>query len=73
MVSNNSNSLIRMANQIGDFFDAYPPAEAVPQIAIHIKKFWDPRMRKAILAHVADHNGEGLKPHVLEAIKSLPH
>ena len=73
MVSNNSDNLIRMANQIGDFFNSYPADEAVPQIAGHIRKFWDPRMRKAILAHVADHNGEGLKPHVLEALKSLPH
>jgi formate dehydrogenase subunit delta len=61
-----------MANQIGDFFKAYPEAEAVPQIALHIRKFWDPRMRKAILAHIADHEGQGLKPEVLQALKSLP-
>ncbi|MDY0882036.1 formate dehydrogenase subunit delta [Dongia soli] len=71
-MSNNTETLIRMANQIGDFFNAYPEAEAVPQIATHIRKFWDPRMRKAILAHIADHQGEGLKPHVLQALKSLP-
>jgi formate dehydrogenase subunit delta len=72
-VSNNTDNLIRMANQIGDFFAAYPADEAVPQIATHIKKFWDPRMRKGILAHLAEKNGAGLKPQVLEAIKTLPH
>jgi formate dehydrogenase subunit delta len=72
-VSNNTDTLIRMANQIGDFFAAYPADEAVPQIATHIKKFWDPRMRKGILTHVAEHAGAGLKPQVLEAIRTLPH
>jgi formate dehydrogenase subunit delta len=65
-------TLIRMANQIGDFFNAYSEAEAVPEIATHIRKFWDPRMRKAIMAHITDHQGEGLKPRVLQALKSMP-
>ena len=72
-MSNNTATLVRMANQIGDFFNAYPAEEAVPQIATHIRKFWDPRMRKAIFAHIAEHEGEGLKPQVLEALKTLPH
>lgn len=71
-MSSNTDKLVHMANQIGDFFKAYPEDEAVPQIATHIKKFWDPRMRKAILTHLAEKNGEGLKPLVLKAIKSLP-
>ena len=70
-MSDNMATLIRMANQIGDFFKSYPAEEAVPQIATHIQKFWDPRMRKKILAHLAEHNGEGLKPLVLDAIKKV--
>jgi formate dehydrogenase subunit delta len=72
-VSNSKETLVRMANQIGDFFLTYPEEEAIPQIASHIQKFWDPRMRKAIFAHIADHQGEGLKPQVLQALKTLPH
>ena len=39
-----------MANQIGKFFEVQRKDEVVPGIANHIKKFWDPRMRKAIFA-----------------------
>ena len=63
-------SLVKMANQIGTFFEAMPDrAEALDGIAQHIKRFWDPRMRRALLAHV-DHGGEsGLSDAVLEAIR----
>jgi formate dehydrogenase subunit delta len=62
--------LIYMANQIGKFFNSQGRDKAVPGIAEHIKKFWDPRMLKAIFAHY-DAGGAGLDPHVREAIGSL--
>ena len=37
--------LVYMANQIADFFRAQGEAKAVPAIADHINKFWDPMMR----------------------------
>lgn len=42
--------LALMANQIGDFFRAYPEAEAVAAIADHIDQFWTKRMREAFRA-----------------------
>jgi formate dehydrogenase subunit delta len=43
-------NLIHMANRIGDFFAAMPERdEALDGIADHIKKFWDPRMRRELL------------------------
>jgi formate dehydrogenase subunit delta len=42
----------------------------VPLIADHLVKFWDPRMRKAIVAHLAD-GGGGLDPAVRKAVASL--
>jgi len=40
------NNLVHMANQIGEFFSAYPDREeALEGIANHIRKFWEPRMR----------------------------
>jgi formate dehydrogenase subunit delta len=46
-------ALVRMANQIGEFFDSMPDRpEALAGVAEHIKKFWEPRMRRALLAHV---------------------
>jgi formate dehydrogenase subunit delta len=44
--------------------------KAAPRIAEHIKKFWDPRMRKAIFVHL-DAGGDGLDPFVREAIERL--
>ncbi|WJJ92902.1 formate dehydrogenase subunit delta [Neopusillimonas aromaticivorans] len=42
--------LIKMANQIGDFFAAMPDRdEGLDGVASHIEKFWEPRMRTALL------------------------
>ncbi|WP_315832166.1 formate dehydrogenase subunit delta [Bradyrhizobium prioriisuperbiae] len=62
--------LIYMANQIGAFFKSQGEAKAVPGIADHINKFWDPRMRSAILAHW-EAGGEGLDPLVRTAMSAL--
>jgi formate dehydrogenase subunit delta len=62
--------LVYMANQIGKFFEAQRKDEIVPGISNHIKKFWDPRMRKAIFAYL-DSGGDGLDPPVKEAILLL--
>ena len=55
----------RLAHKVEDDIRA-----AVPGIAEHIKKFWDPRMRKAIFAHL-DGGGSGLDPAVRDALRSL--
>lgn len=62
--------LVYMANQIGTFFRSQGRVKAVPGIAEHIKKFWDPRMKRAIFAHL-DAGGAGLEPDVREALTSL--
>jgi formate dehydrogenase subunit delta len=59
-----------MANQIGKFFQSQGHDKAVPGIAEHIRKFWDPRMRAAISAHL-DAGGAGLDPDVREAVEVL--
>ncbi len=47
---NNIPHLIRLANRIGDFFEAMPDHDqALEGIANHIQKFWEPRMRIALL------------------------
>ena len=65
-----SAKLVYMANQIGTFFRSQGGDAAVTGTAEHIKKFWDPRMRSAILAHL-DAGGEGLDPPVREALQRL--
>jgi formate dehydrogenase subunit delta len=38
--------LAYMANQMCDFFRAQGEQKAIPAIADHINKFWDPQMRE---------------------------
>jgi formate dehydrogenase subunit delta len=64
------NKLVYMANQIGKFFASQGQERAVTGTADHIKKFWDPRMRAAIFAHLND-GGAGLDPIVRTALEQL--
>ena len=53
--------LIKMANQIGGFFQSMPDAEeGMAGVAQHLRNYWDPRMRRQLLLHVTDGHGEGL-------------
>ncbi|HEY8118696.1 MAG TPA: formate dehydrogenase subunit delta [Methylophilaceae bacterium] len=66
----NTERLIIMANQIGDFFCSHPDAgQAKTDIANHLKRFWALSMRKQIVAHVHEKHGVGLDPIVGDAIK----
>jgi formate dehydrogenase subunit delta len=63
------HNLVKMANQIGTFFESMPDREqAKADIANHLKKFWEPRMRKTILQKMDGGEAEGLSPVVREAI-----
>ena len=66
-----NEDIVRMANQIAAFFSAYPHDEAVGGVSGHIKDFWEPRMKKALKAYVAE-GGKGLEPLVVEAVGNLP-
>ena len=67
----NVASLVTMANQIADFFVSEAGVDAAPQeIAAHITKFWDPRMRTQIIAHATE-GGAGLCPAALAAARQL--
>ena len=76
MSSSPEQRLVYMANQIGKFFVAQGETTAVEGIAVHLKKFWDPRMLKQIY-QIMRQPDNGLKPNTLEAIqilsKSDPH
>jgi formate dehydrogenase subunit delta len=64
------DKLVYMANQIGTFFASQGQEQAAAGTADHIKKFWDPRMRAAIFAHV-DAGGQGLDPSARRAVELL--
>ena len=63
--------LVSMANDIGAFFNAEPDkAEAAKSVALHLKRYWDPRMRREIVAHYRD-GGAGLDLIVRAAVGLL--
>jgi formate dehydrogenase subunit delta len=62
--------LIEMANQIGDFFSPYPPERAREGLRNHLRTYWDPRMRHALLEHI-DAGGDGLDARVIEGAHLL--
>ncbi len=66
-----TEQLIKMANQIGDFYESYPDENQVKQdIAGHLNKFWALKMRQQLAQHVKNTNGEGLHSKVAAAIAS---
>ncbi len=63
--------LIKMANDIGNFFNAESDKEiAAEGIKNHILRSWDPRMRKAIIAY-CQQDGSELSDLVKTAITKL--
>ena len=69
-MSASADKLVMMANQIGRFFTPQRDADSVGAIADHLEKFWDPRMRAAIVEHLAK-GGAGLDAPVREAVRRL--
>ncbi|MBS0247872.1 MAG: formate dehydrogenase subunit delta [Proteobacteria bacterium] len=65
-----ADKLVYMANQIGRFFASQREGGDVDGVATHIRKFWDPRMRSTIFAHL-DKGGAGLDPLPLQALQKL--
>lgn len=65
--------LVTMANQIADFFRTSDPdhAEAVKATEHHLRSFWEPRMRRDIIAHLRKTGGEGLGEVAREAVRML--
>jgi formate dehydrogenase subunit delta len=54
----NPEHLAEMVNDIAHFFAAEPDREtAVNGVSGHLKKFWDPRMRRQIVAYLHDQGG----------------
>jgi formate dehydrogenase subunit delta len=67
-----SAQLMQMANDIGNFFRSEPERSvAVAGIANHIAKYWTPRMRQKLTAHVQKHGMGGLDELPQEAVKVL--
>jgi formate dehydrogenase subunit delta len=63
--------LIAMANDIAAFFDSESDKTlAAEGVRFHITRFWDPRMRREIIAHLQS-GGAGLTATAKSAIALL--
>ena len=65
-----TEKLVRMANQIAGFFSHEGPERGAASTADHLKKFWDPRMRRQLLEHLNSQAGADLHPIVRQTILS---
>jgi formate dehydrogenase subunit delta len=61
--------VLRLAGEIAAQFAHRPEAEAAGAMAEHIRQFWDPRMRRALVAAVDA--GSDADPAVLAAARLL--
>ncbi|MGH8136246.1 MAG: formate dehydrogenase subunit delta [Steroidobacteraceae bacterium] len=67
----NTGRLVTMANDIAAFFAAEPDADsAAEQVANHLRKFWEPRMRKEIREFLQQ-GGAGLSPLARRGVEKL--
>jgi formate dehydrogenase subunit delta len=64
--------LVAMANDIAAFFDAEgsDQAAAAEGVRFHISRYWEPRMRRAIIAHLQN-GASGLTPTARAAVEKL--
>ena len=62
----NTAKLVRMANQIAEFYAPYPRDEQVAGVRKHLRAFWSPVMKRDLLQHIAE-GGDGLKDVVKDA------
>jgi len=67
----NIERLVDMVNDIANFWASEPDhATGVAGVASHLKRFWEPRMRKQIIAHL-DSGGHGLSDLAREGVQEL--
>jgi formate dehydrogenase subunit delta len=68
----NIDLLIKMANEISAYFAAEPDTEqAVKDVAAHLRRYWEPRMRRQIITYYKERQGAGLNDLALRGIGLL--
>ena len=65
----NIDLLIKMANEIGEFFGGTADApEASRAVANHLKRYWEPRMRAQMITYYEQRQGAGLSDLAREGV-----
>jgi formate dehydrogenase subunit delta len=64
------DKLVKMANQIGDFFAPMPQDEATKGVATHLRRYWTPKMVCEITDYL-DTGHDGLNPVAARGVRLL--
>ena len=68
----NIDLLIKMTNEISAYFAAEPDTEeAAKDVAGHLKRFWEPRMRRQMITYYEERQGAGLSDLALRGVALL--
>ena len=70
----NIDLLIKMTNEIGEFFagvEANDPQAAARDVANHLRRYWEPRMRAQMLKYYEERQGAGLSELAKNAVGLL--
>lgn len=68
----NIDLLIKMANDIGAYFASEPdPGQAAKDVAGHLRRYWEPRMRRQIVSYYEERKGAGLSDLALSGVALL--
>lgn len=68
----NAERLAEMVNDIANFFAAEPDRNtAIDGVTNHLRKFWEPRMRRQIVAYLRDSGGGHLSELGRAAVERL--
>jgi formate dehydrogenase subunit delta len=65
----NIDLLIKMANEIGAYFASEPDADqAAKDVAGHLRRYWEPRMRRQMVTYYEERDGAGLTDLALRGV-----
>ncbi len=58
----NIDLLIKMANEISSFFatEEPDPQQGARAVAAHLRRYWEPRMRRQMITYYEERQGAGL-------------
>ncbi len=68
----NIDLLIKMTNEIGEFFAGTTDVDAAAAaVANHLKRYWEPRMRAQMISYYEERQGAGLSDLAKKAVALL--
>ena len=68
----NIDHLIKMANEITSFWSGELGEEAAAtEVASHLRRFWEPRMRAQMITYLEERQGSGLSDVAKRAVQIL--